>query len=72
MDEIYMGTEEPQTELETEPDALRDEPVGQTETAMLLWQKTMDPEAPPRLVSAWYAARRESGHSRRPSTTGSA
>ena len=32
MDELYMGTEEPQTELETEPDALRDEPVVQTET----------------------------------------
>lgn len=32
MDELYMGTEEPQTELETEPDELRDEPVGQTET----------------------------------------
>ena len=32
MDELYMGTEERQTELETEPDELRDEPVGQTET----------------------------------------
>ena len=32
MDELYMGTEEPQTELETEPGELRDEPVGQTET----------------------------------------
>lgn len=32
MDELYMGTEERQTELETEPGELRDEPVGQTET----------------------------------------
>lgn len=32
MDELYMGTEERQTELETELDALRDEPVVQTET----------------------------------------
>lgn len=32
MDELYMGTVERQTELETEPDELRDEPVGQTET----------------------------------------
>ena len=32
MDGLYMGTEERQTELETEPDELRDEPVGQTET----------------------------------------
>ena len=32
MDELYMGTEERQTELETEPDELRDEPVAQTET----------------------------------------
>ena len=32
MDELYMGTEERQTELETEPDELRDEPVGQTDT----------------------------------------
>ena len=32
MDELYVGTEERQTELETEPDELRDEPVGQTET----------------------------------------
>ena len=31
MDELYMGTEERQTELETELDALRDEPVGPTE-----------------------------------------
>ena len=32
MDELYVGTEERQTELETELDALRDEPVVQTET----------------------------------------
>ena len=32
MDELYMGTEERQTELETEPGVIRDEPVGQTET----------------------------------------
>ena len=31
MDELYMGTEERQTELGTEPDELRDESVGQTE-----------------------------------------
>lgn len=32
MDELYIATEGRQTELETEPDALRDEPVGQTDT----------------------------------------
>ncbi len=32
MDELYMGTEEPQTELKTEPGELYGEPAGQTET----------------------------------------
>lgn len=32
MDELYMGTEEPQTELKTEHGELYDEPAGQTET----------------------------------------
>ena len=47
MDELYMGTKEPQTELETEPDALRDEPVGQTETVSdaTSAEDDMDPES---------------------------
>ena len=47
MDELYMGTEKPQTELETEPDALRDEPVGQTETVSDApsTEDDMDPES---------------------------
>ena len=32
MDELYMGTEEPQTDLKTEHGELYDEPAGQTET----------------------------------------
>ena len=46
MDELYMGTEETQTELETEPDELRDEPVGQTETVddAASAEDGMDPE----------------------------
>ncbi len=47
MDELYMGTEERQTELETEPDELRDEPVGQTETVRdtSSAEDGMDPES---------------------------
>ena len=47
MDELYMGTEERQTELETELDALRDEPVGQTETVgdAPSAEDDMDPES---------------------------
>jgi predicted RNA-binding protein with RPS1 domain len=47
MDELYMGTEERQTELETEPDALRDEPVVQTETVSDApsAEDDMDPES---------------------------
>lgn len=47
MDELYMGTEEPQTELETEPGELRDEPVGQTETVgdAASAEDDMDPES---------------------------
>lgn len=47
MDELYMGTEERQTELETELDALRDEPVGPTETVSDApsAEDDMDPES---------------------------
>lgn len=47
MDELYMGTEEPQTELETEPGELRDEPVGQTEAVSDAHsaEDDMDPES---------------------------
>ena len=47
MDELYMGTEEPQTELETEPGELRDEPVGPTETVSDApsAEDDMDPES---------------------------
>lgn len=47
MDELYMGTEEPQTELETEPGELRDEPVVQTETVgdAASAEDGMDPES---------------------------
>lgn len=47
MDELYIATEERQTELETEPDELRDEPVGQTETVRDTpsVEDDMDPES---------------------------
>ena len=47
MDELYMGTEERQTELETELDALRDEPVGPTEAVSDApsAEDDMDPES---------------------------
>lgn len=47
MDELYMGTEKPQTELETEPGELRDEPVGQTEAVSDAHsaEDDMDPES---------------------------
>ena len=46
MDELYMGTEERQTELETELDTLRDEPVGQTEnvSGVPSAEDSVDPE----------------------------
>ena len=47
MDELYVGTEERQTELETEPGELRDEPVGQTEAVSDAHsaEDDMDPES---------------------------
>ena len=47
MDELYMGTEERQAKLGTEPDELRDEPVVQTETVSDApsAEDDMDPES---------------------------
>lgn len=47
MDELYIATEERQTELGTEPDELRDEPVGQTEAVSdaTSAEDDMDPES---------------------------